>query len=70
MLEAGYKLEIGNDTMAEFHLGNLTAALWLNYNLSRVASFYLIARDWGYRSIRPQKIADGSDFLQTVRHQS
>lgn len=43
-----YKLELGNDTRAEFHLGNLAAALGINCNLFRLTSFYLIARGCGY----------------------
>lgn len=43
-----YKLELRNDTRAEFHLGNLAAARGINCNLFRLTSFHLIARDRGY----------------------
>lgn len=42
------KLELGNDTRAEFHLGDLAAALEINCNLFRLTSFRLIARGYGY----------------------
>lgn len=43
-----YKLELGNDAMAEFHLGDLAAALRINCTLFRLTSFYLTARSGGY----------------------